>query len=381
MRVVVAMDSFKGSASAIEVCDAVRRGVADRLPDAEIRVLPMADGGEGTADILRAAARGEWVEIEVAGPVPPMRVRAAWVWLPGARPGALVEMAKASGLDLLRVDQLDPMAATTFGTGELIADALRRGARDLWVAVGGSATVDGGTGAARALGWHFLNATGKDVDLGGGGLEQIRRVMPPRRRPDEATRCRVLCDVENPLLGEHGAARVFGPQKGATPDLVERLEAGLGNLAEVLLRDLGLDVREIPGAGAAGGMAAGAVAFLNAELVSGIDAVMDATGLDAALEGADWVITGEGRFDLQSLGGKVFSGVLARAQRARCRVAVVAGAFDMDPPMAREVGVDAWEATMRPDMALDEALSRGPALIEAAAARLTLALARIEAGG
>jgi glycerate kinase len=290
-------------------------------------------------------------------------------------------MAKASGLDLLRVDQLDPMAASTFGTGELIADALRMGARDLWVAVGGSATVDGGTGAARALGWRFLNATGKDVDLGGGGLEQIRRVVPPRRRPDEATRCRVLCDVENPLLGEDGAARVFGPQKGATPDLVERLEAGLGNLAEVLLQDLGRDVREIPGAGAAGGMAAGAVAFLNAELVSGIDAVMDATGLDAALEGADWVITGEGRFDLQSLGGKVFSGVLARAQRARCRVAVVAGAFDMDPPTAREVGVDAWEATMRPDMALDEALARGPELIEAAAARLTSALARHEAGG
>ena len=375
----MAMDSFKGSATAIEACDAVRLGLAATLPDAEVRVLPMADGGEGTAETLRAAYDGERVVMDVTGPLPGMSARASWVWLPQAGPGALVEMAQASGLELLRVDQLDPLVATTFGSGELIAGALSRGARRLWVAVGGSATVDGGTGAAQALGWRFLDASGNEVGLGGACLERIRHVVPPVRRPDEAAEVRVLCDVDNPLLGQRGAARVFGPQKGATLEAVERLEAGLASLAGVIQRDLGKDVRHISGGGAAGGMAAGAVAFLDAELVSGIEAVMDATGLDEALRDADWVITGEGRFDEQSLGGKAFSGVAARAGRAGCRVAVVAGALYLAPSLTHEAGVDVYEAATPPDLGIEEALARGQELIEAAAARLGHRLA--ESGG
>jgi len=379
MKVVVAMDSFKGSASASEACAAVHRGLAATMPGAEICVLPMADGGEGTADTLRTAYDGTWVETEVTGPLPGMRVRASWVWLPHAGPGALVELAQASGIELLRPDQLDPLSATTLGTGELMAAALEKGARRLWLAVGGSATVDGGTGAAHALGWRFLDAAGAGVVLGGAGLEHIRRVAAPARRSDAAAAVRVLCDVDNPLLGERGAARVFGPQKGATPETVERLEAGLANLAEVIHRDVGKDVREIPGGGAAGGIAAGAIAFFDAELVPGIEAVMDATGLDEVLRGADWVITGEGRFDEQSLGGKVFSGVAARAARAGCRVAVLAGSLGMDVERARQVGVVAFETAAPRHLPLEEARLRGPQLIEAAAARLALTLARGQA--
>lgn len=370
MKVVVAMDSFKGSASAVEACEAVRHGLARGLSGAQVLVRPMADGGEGTAEILRAASGGEWVETDVRGPLPDMRVRASWVWLPRARPGALVEMAEASGIELLRTDQLDPLVTTTWGTGELIAAALDRGALDVWLAVGGSATVDGGTGAAAALGYRFLDEAGADIDLGGGGLERLRRIEAPGKRPYDAARIRVLCDVENPLLGEGGAARVFGPQKGATPAVVERLEAGLANLAHVIRRDLGKDVGTLRGGGAAGGIAAGAVAFLGAELTSGVEAVMDATGLDEALQGADWVVTGEGRFDEQSLGGKVFSGVVDRARRARCRVAVVAGALGLEASRVSELGIDALEVATPPGMAHEDGLARAGELIEVAAERL-----------
>jgi glycerate kinase len=279
----------------------------------------MADGGEGTASTLANAQGGEWIEAEVAGPLPGMRVQASWLWLPRGGPGALVEMASASGLALLRPDQLDPMSASSYGTGELIAAALAR---------------------------------------------------VPRTR----TVVRVLCDVDNPLLGERGASSVFGPQKGAGPDMVERLEAGMANLAEVVAHDLGVDMGALPGAGAAGGMAGGAVAFLGARLVSGVDAVMDACGLDDALRGADWVVTGEGRFDDQSLGGKVFSGVLQRARRCGCRVAVVAGAIDMDARRLADAGVDACEVVTPPAMDLADALARAPELIESAAARLAPSL-------
>ncbi|MDH3205981.1 MAG: glycerate kinase [Gemmatimonadota bacterium] len=376
MRIVVAMDSFKGSVSAVEACEAVQRGLVAVLPHADVRRRPMADGGEGTAKTILSASRGEWVEVEVTGPLPPRRVTGGYAWLPAAGPGALVEMATASGLELLRPDELDPLAATTFGTGEQLAAAFGRRPAILWLAVGGSATVDGGTGAARALGWRFSDRQGRDVALGGAGLEDIHRIVPPPARLDRDVEVRVLCDVDNPLLGERGAARVFGPQKGATPQVVERLEAGLSTLAEAIERDLGVAVHDIPGAGAAGGLGAGAVAFLDADLVSGIEAVMDASGLDEALAGADWVITGEGRFDTQSLSGKVVSGVLARAERAGCKVAVLAGSLDAEAVRAAGQRIESFEAVSPPDIRVDEALQRGSELIEASAMRWARSLTR-----
>ena len=370
MRVVVAMDSFKGSLSAVQACEAVGRGLRAACPEAHVRLVPMADGGEGTAATILATSRGEWVDIEVTGPLPSMRVRGGYAWLPDRGPGALVEMASASGLELLRPDQLDPMAATSLGTGEQLAAAFARCPARAWLAIGGSATVDGGTGAARALGWRFLDEIDREVELGGAGLERIRTIAPPPSGIGLEVELQVLCDVDNPLLGERGAARVFGPQKGATPAMVERLEAGLATLADAVERDLGKDVRGLPGGGAAGGLGAGAVAFFDAALVSGIGAVMEASGLHGALVGADWVVTGEGRFDEQSLDGKVVSGVLAAAERAGCRVAVVAGSVDRTVAGASDPRVDALEVASPSDVSLAEALVRAAELVEAAARRL-----------
>jgi glycerate kinase len=365
VKIVVATDSFKGSVTARDACASVRRGVLSVIPGTDVVELPMADGGEGTAETLRDAQGGAWVAVRVTGPLPDMAVNAGFLWLPESGPGALVEMAAASGLELLAPEELDPGRATTLGTGELIAAAKERGAKRLWLAIGGSATVDGGVGMAAALGWRFLDQAGQDVGLGGLALERIARIEAPEQRLGVVVK--VLCDVDNPLLGPRGAARVFGPQKGATPDMVERLESGLTNLARVVERDLDKDVSDLPGAGAAGGLGAGAVAFLDAELVSGVDAVADAAGLSEAIMGADWVITGEGRYDEQSLRGKVVSGVVERARREGVRVAVIAGSAALS---AEEGGVDVVEEVAPRTMPLTEALARGEELIEAAAARV-----------
>ena len=270
MKIVVALDKFKGSLTAPEACEIVRRA----LPaTAEIIVKPMADGGDGTADALHAALGGEWISKRVAGPLPETFCTAKYLWLANER-RAFIEMAQASGLVLLKPEQRNPLLTTTYGTGELMADAIRRGAERIWLAVGGSATTDGGIGVAAALGWQFLDATGKPVNPVGGELERIvtlhalRSTLPP---------VDVLCDVDNPLCGEHGAARVFGPQKGATPAMVEQLDNGLRHLAGLVKAQLGKDILNVPGAGAAGGLGGGAIAFLNARLVPGIETVMTAS--------------------------------------------------------------------------------------------------------
>ena len=371
MKVVVAMDSFKGSLPATEACEAVARGLLALDPSLDVILNPMADGGEGTAKTLIAATDGEWVPVQVTGPLPEMRLEAGYAWLPDSGPGALVEMAAASGLGLLRPDQLDPMVTTTFGTGELLAAATARGARRLWLAIGGSATVDGGLGAAKARGWSFLDEDGHDVGLGGQALERVAEI----RRPTEGVGVdlppvEVLCDVDNPLLGEKGAARIFGPQKGASPQVVEMLEVGLSRLADRVESQLGLDVRDIAGAGAAGGLGAAAVAFMNATLVSGVDAVMRATRLEESIQAADWVITGEGRFDSQSLHGKVVSGIARLAAEHGTRMGVLAGSVVVSREEAALNGVHDFEGASPEDMALETAMAQGAELLEAAAHRL-----------
>jgi glycerate kinase len=334
----------------------------------------MADGGEGTARTILDACGGEWLERSVTGPLPAMLVEAGFAWLPETRV-AVVEMAAASGLDLLGSDQLDPVRATSHGTGELIAAALDQAPDRLWLGLGGSATVDGGVGAAQALGWRFLDAGGLEIGLGADALTQIDRIIEPatdQRSPDLSVE--VLCDVDNPLLGERGAARVFAPQKGASQEQVEHLEAGLTNLARLIERDLGLAVADVAGAGAAGGMGAGAIAFLGARLVRGVDAVMDAVGLEGALHDADWVITGEGCFDSQSLHGKVVSGVARRAAARKVRTAVVAGAVQVEPTEARRAGIEDLEAVATVGMPIEEARRGASSRVQAAAERLAARL-------
>ncbi|MGO9243294.1 MAG: glycerate kinase [Verrucomicrobiia bacterium] len=367
MKIVVALDKFKGSLTAPRACEIVRDAIDSVQPGVTIVMKPMADGGDGTAEVLHAALGGQRLAREVSGPIPGTRVNASYLWLERERM-AVVEMAHASGLALLKPGQRDPLRTTTLGTGELIGDSVAHGARRILLGVGGSATVDGGVGAAMALGWRFLDAQGRPVGFGGGELEKIERIEPPSdlRWPV----IEVLCDVDNPLCGERGAARVFGPQKGATPEVVEQLDAGLRHLAKLVKEQLGKDIADIPGAGAAGGLAAGAVAFLGAQLVPGVETVMNVIGLDAELADADWVITGEGRFDEQSLRGKVLSGITKRARKYGVNVAVIAGSVRVPENVWRREGIEVALSTMDPGMKLDEAMALAERLLESAARQL-----------
>ena len=378
MKVVVALDKFKGSLTALLACGIVRDALLSVHPKWEIVVKPMADGGDGTAEALHSARGGEWISLRVTGPLPGMKTDARYLWMDRDRT-AVMEMASASGLVLLEQADRNPLRTTTYGTGELIHDAIGRGAERILLGVGGSATVDGGIGAAMALGWQFLDATGRPIGFGGGKSERIARLLPPGRGGDAAPTKNwvpidVLCDVDNPLCGPHGAARVFGPQKGATPEMVERLDARLGQLAELVKTQLGKDLADVPGAGAAGGLAFGALAFMNARLVPGVDAVAEAIGLDQALRGADWVITGEGRFDEQSLRGKVVSGVAKRARSLGVKVSVLAGSVALAEREWRAQGIEFALATQREGMPLDHAMANAETLLAQAARELARSL-------
>ncbi len=336
-KILLAFDSFKGSLPAQEACRIVASTLAEVRPGWQVISKPMADGAEGTSETVLAAVSGEWCPCRVMGPLPEQTVDAGFVWFPESRT-ALVEMATASGITLVPDHQLNPMLTTTFGTGQLVMKALEKGPDRILLALGGSATVDGGVGAAMAMGWRFLDAAGQLVILGGGGVEAIARMIPPVS-PLTLPAVEVLCDVTNPLCGERGAAAVYGPQKGATPEMVRRLDAALCRLAGFMKAQAGRDVAAVPGAGAAGGLAAGAMAFLGGRLVSGVEAVIEVCGVEKAMQGADWVITGEGRLDHQSFQGKVVSGIVAAARRNHAKVAVIAGQVTLAEEEWRRHGV------------------------------------------
>jgi glycerate kinase len=371
MKVVIAMDSLKGSLDARRACEAVARGVRRVRPDVEIVVRPMADGGEGTAEaFIGAWGGGDWHRLRVMGPLQGKSAEAGYVWFEDRR-CSVVEMALASGLPLLHPSELDPLQTTTFGTGQILKEAMARGGRVL-LAAGGSATVDGGVGAAMALGWKFLDEAGRLLELGGGALRRLAAIVPP---PSQAyPPMEVLCDTTAPLCGDQGAAPLFAPQKGATPAMVSELAAGLEHLAERIEADLGISVAGLPGGGAAGGLGAGAVAFFGAEIVSGIQRVMDANGLEAALQGAEWVITGEGRFDETSFKGKVVSGVMDLARKAEARIAVLAGSVAVTDIKYQGENVTFAMGIRRPTMSLEYAMEHAEELLEERAAQLTMTL-------
>lgn len=371
VKIVVAMDSFKGSLSAARACEIVAESIRSAVPDAQIIVKPMADGGEGTAQAMMAAGDGQWIEETTMGPLPDMHASAGFAWFTNEKI-AVVEMAAASGLELLEPGLRNPLKTTTFGTGQLMAAATDHGAKRILLAVGGSATVDGGVGAAMVMGWKFLDEDGREISLGGGQLAAIEQIIPPSQPVHVSVE--VLCDVDNPLCGERGAARVYGPQKGATKEMVELLEAGLAHLAELVKKKLGRDIKDIPGAGAAGGLAAGAVAFMDAQLVSGIETVMSQSRLYETLAQADWVITGEGRFDRQSLQGKVVSGVARAVRRGGhgTKVAVLAGQVLLEPYEYRSLGVMEALACANNRMKLQYAMTNGETLLAEAARTFAL---------
>lgn len=337
LTVVVAPDSFKGSLCAHEAAAAIGAGLRDATEAAgvevEVRLCPVADGGEGSVDAVLSAG---WSRRErtVTGPTG-RPVRAAFAISPSTMTPrtALVELAAASGLAQLPAGRPDPRRAATLGTGELVRAALEEEVARLVLCIGGSASTDGGTGLASSLGARFLAGDGTVLAPGGAALVDLARIdvggLDARLRSTEVV---VACDVDSPLTGRTGTAHVYGPQKGATPDDVLDLDAGLSRLAEVLRRDLGVDVSQVPGGGAAGGVGAGALAFLGARLTPGIDLLLDLVGFDALLEGADLVVTGEGSMDAQSLAGKAPVGVARRARAAGVPVVVLAGRIDLDGP-------------------------------------------------
>lgn len=320
MKIVIAPDSFKGNMRSSKICEIIRAAVLREIPEAEVLVYPMADGGEGTVDAVVTATGGAVEAITVCGPLGDP-VEAQYGVLPDGT--AIMEMAAASGIELVSPEQLNPLEATTYGTGELIRHLLETGHHALVMGIGGSATVDGGTGLAQALGFRFLDEDGVEItERGGKILTRLHSVDASAAcsRLAEA-RIRVACDVTNPLTGPMGAASVFGPQKGATPEMVSQLDAGLDNLRKIL------DVNEAPGDGAAGGLGYGLRAFCQAEVVPGAQLIAETVGLSSALEGADLLITGEGRTDGQTASGKLCSVLAGMAQEQGVKTLLLSGAL------------------------------------------------------
>jgi glycerate kinase len=336
-KVIAIPDSFKGTMSSAEICGLMRAQVLKHYPNCEVREIPVADGGEGSVECFLRAVGGKSVAVPVKGPF--FEEMEAAYGILGNGETAVVEMAAAAGLPLAG-DRKDPMLTTTFGVGLQLLDAAKSGAKKIILGLGGSATNDGGCGAACALGVRFYNEKGESFVPVGGSLRQIQRIdmsgLSPLLKGVEVT---AMCDIDNPMHGPNGAAHVFGPQKGATPEAVEALDAGLVHLAEAIGRDLGIKVAEVPGSGAAGAMGAGMLAFCGARLQMGIEAVLDTVRFDSALQGADLVLTGEGKIDSQSLRGKVVVGVARRAKKAAVPVVAVVGDIGDDIGAAYDEGV------------------------------------------
>ena len=340
MRILIAPDKFKGSLSAQQVAENIALGIRDVIPDAQIEIAPVADGGEGTAEVICKARGGEWVTCHAHGPLG-NPIEARYVWL-SENASAVIEMSEAAGLRALKDGVRDVLRANTFGVGEMLLDGAKRGAREIIVGVGGSVTNDGGFGMARALGFRFFTGE-REIENGGPaeliGLARIEApvatgVSPATTLKSEPAstsggplqiRIAAACDVKNPLLGENGATRTFGPQKGATPDELEILERALTRLADTVTREVGCDFRNNPGAGAAGGLGFGLMSFCSGELRPGFDVVADAVELEEKIRRADVVITGEGKLDRQTLEGKAPAGVALLARKFGKRVFAVVG--------------------------------------------------------
>ena len=371
MKIVIAPDSFKENLTSLEVASEIETGLKRVWPDAEYVKVPMADGGEGTVQSLVDATGGQIIKCEVTGPLGD-KVQASYGLLGDANI-AVIEMAEASGLPLVPKDQRDPLRATTFGTGELIADAINRGVKEIIIGIGGSATNDAGAGFAQALGARFQDAGGVPITepLGGGRLAEVTAIDMTQANPGlSRVRISVACDVTNPLCGENGASHVYGKQKGATPEMIEQLDKNLEHFARVIKRDLFADIADEPGAGAGGGMGAGLLAFTNATLKRGVELVVSHTGLEKHLKGADLAITGEGRVDSQTAFGKTPSGVAAVARKLGVPVVAIGGGLADDAAGVFAHGIDGLETATPNAMPLEEAIGKSRQYLQDAAERV-----------
>ncbi|MDY0030387.1 MAG: glycerate kinase [FCB group bacterium] len=379
MKIAIAPDSFKECLTADEVAGAIEEGVRRALPDCVTVCVPMADGGEGTVDALIAATNGRIVELTGTGPMgTPVATRYG---LLGDGESAVIEMAAVSGLPLVRTEERDPRIATTCGTGELLCDALNRGASRIIIGLGGSATNDGGAGAAQALGVSLRDAAGRELPWGGAALARLATIDLSRRHP-RLNQCvlEAACDVDNPLCGPTGASRVYGPQKGAGPKVVEELDAALRHFGDIIEAQLGVPVLDVPGAGAAGGLGAGLVAFAGGVLRPGVDIVADACKLTSRIAGAELVITGEGRIDAQTPHGKTPAGVAKAARQLGIPVVAIAGSLGPGYDAVHDCGIREVISIQSGTMSLAEAMARAPELLAAAAERVARAWADTRRG-
>lgn len=361
MKILIATDSFKDALPAISVCEAIARGIKNVAPDMETILFPLGDGGEGTAEVLTFHTHGQMIDLQVNDPL--FRPIKASYGISADGKIAFIEMAQAAGLQLLKPAERNPLQTSTFGVGEMIAHAIQNGARKVLLCIGGSATNDAGIGMAGALGYQFLDNTGAVLikeDLIGEHLQKIERFVPPHSQV--AIDTAVLCDVDNPLFGEKGAAWVYARQKGADEAAVAHLDKGLQHVARILQNYFGKDFSALPGAGAAGGLGAGAMAFLNANLHPGIDTVLDITDFEKKCSGVDWIITGEGKIDAQTLHGKLIKGLVKRAKGIP--VIALCGALLATAAELEQLGLQAAFSILNRPMNLEEALQNTANLLE-----------------
>ncbi|WP_321328287.1 glycerate kinase [uncultured Ilyobacter sp.] len=356
MKVVVAIDSFKGSLSSLELGLLIEKGVKKVYKDAEVKKVPIADGGEGTVEALVEGTNGKFVDIKVHDPL--MRVIDARYGIMGNNV-AVIEMAEASGLPLLKPEERDLRKATTYGTGELIKDAVEKGCREFIIGIGGSATNDAGLGMMQALGYKFLDKDGEVLGYGGEIMEKVTEI-DSREAIEDLGKCKffVACDVDNPFYGPKGAAHVYSRQKGADDEMVEYLDSSLQKLALTLKEKTGKDIADIPGAGAAGGLGGGFVAFLDGELKPGIDIILQEVKLAESIEGADFVITGEGKIDFQSIMGKAPMGVSRLSREKGIPVIAIAGCVADDAGAMHDHGLDAFFSTINYPVSLEDAMDK-----------------------
>lgn len=362
MRILVAPDSFKGSLTAMEVAKNIKKGINSYDSKIDVELLPMADGGEGTVQSLVDATNGEIIEKEVNGPLG-NKVKAFYGLL-GDQKTAVIEMAAASGLPLVPEGKKNPLKTTTYGTGELIASALDAGAQKIIIGIGGSATNDAGVGMAQALGAEILDAEGQQIDFGGGNLDKIEKInldkLDSRLQDVEVV---VACDVDNPLYGKDGAAYVYAPQKGADPEMVKILDQNLRHFNQIAIKELNKDINKIPGAGAAGGLGAGLVAFLDAELKAGVDIVLDIIDFESYLKDVDLVITGEGMLDGQSIYGKTPVGVSRSAAKKDIPVIAIAGTLGEGVEKILDYGINSYFSIIDRPAELKEIIEKSPELL------------------
>ncbi len=367
MKVLILPDSFKNCLSSVEVAKALAKGVLRVFPKAEIRQYPVADGGEGTVEAFVAATKGTFVKCKAHDALG-REIDSFYGLLPDGT--AVIEMAAASGIELLKASEKNPLITSTFGTGELILHAIKSGAKSIILGLGGSVTNDGGTGMAKALGYRFLNEKGKEISEGGGALSELKKIDSSNVMNElKDVKFRIACDVQNPLTGANGASAVYGPQKGATPEIVQRLDQNLAHLAHYINTDLNKDVEHIPGAGAAGGMGAGSVAFLDGTLISGFQIVMDVLQLNEKVDWADIVLTGEGKIDEQTLSGKTPFSVAQLAQKIGKKVVAFAGTLGEGYEKLYTHGFTSVFPITEKPVTLDESLKHAPQLLANAAER------------